>query len=209
MGYKIKRILAGTQQVRPSGWTPWSNTLAYFPLQWDWLDKVWSFTLDNTGTQQTLWRRFTSASQLNTGVTWVKTLSWWVKIASASGSSWWQCWILASYWNYVCYLSAGEWKYFYAWVSNRGYTSSSVDIIDNKWHHVVITNNWTNIIWYVDWVAYNLNTPSLTSLSKYLVFKSTNNTIDVTLSEVIYENKQRTSQEVADYYNKTKSKYWL
>ena len=194
-------------------WLPWENTLAYFPMQWDNLDKVWTFTLDVSWTQQTIWRKFTSQTSLNTTPTWIKTMSWWVKIASATPSGWssWQCWILASYWNYLCYFNSSsdvKAKSIYCYANNTNYYKN-VNIIDNSWHHIAITNNWSTIVWYVDGVSYALWNPSLPWLSKLLVFCSWWNTIDVTLSEVILENKQWTQSEVSNYYNTTKSKYWI
>ena len=189
--------------------TPWANTLAYFPLAEDWLDKTGNYTLSNTWTAQTLWRRFTAQASLNSTPSNPRTTSWWVKIASAS-ASWWQCWVLGIGWSYICYGTDNSKVYnksLYIYVNANYYYS--INLIDNQWHHIVLTNNWSNIIWYVDWVAHSLWNPSIPNFWNNLVYCSWSNTIDVTLSEFIIENKQRTAQEILNYYNNTKSNYWL
>ena len=42
MGYKLQKIYVWSQQVRPSGWQPWANTLAWYPLETDTKDYSWN-----------------------------------------------------------------------------------------------------------------------------------------------------------------------
>ena len=57
MWYKVNKIRVGTQQVRPSWWTPWSNTLFYLPLESDTTDHSWRNIATNPSniTYWTLW----------------------------------------------------------------------------------------------------------------------------------------------------------
>lgn len=108
------------------------------------------------------------------------------------------------------------WPDYVAWSrwnwSNSDYVSANYDCTDWTWHHVVITNgsNWLRI--YCDWAL-------KVSSNNVRIMKSDNWWTFIWywknwaiylwyISNVIIETKVRTAQEVLDYYNKTKTKYW-
>ena len=88
----------------------------------------------------------------------------------------------------------------------------------NKWYHLVLTRDWNTKKAYIDWVlvATEDNTDNTNSNwnNKHLriwSFERYNydSYFNWNISRVILENKVRTAQEVLDYYNSTKSLYWI
>ena len=49
MGYKLTWAYIGQQKIRPTGWTPWANTIAYWKLDWDLTDYMWNYNGTGTG----------------------------------------------------------------------------------------------------------------------------------------------------------------
>jgi hypothetical protein len=79
-------------------------------------------------------------------------------------------------------------------------------------HNAVFTySNWSWIV-YVDWTAVYNWTWSPNILNDHTSIWSNGNISDFWkgyLSEAIFENVVRTAQEVSDYFNQTKSLYWI
>ena len=80
--------------------------------------------------------------------------------------------------------------------------------------YITVTFNWSNTIkLYMNWVLDGTNSSgTVPSWSIIWVWGYTANNTNVRkwwISEVIVENKVRTDQEIANYYNRKKSNYWL
>ena len=228
MWYKLKRIMMRPngveKQVRPTGWTPWANTIAYYPLTstTQWTDKSWNwFNLTN----------------------W-----WWVSFGTYQ---WVDCWYFSgknclkrSSWNII-----NNWQTTFTWLAWIYFNGSFVDaprffsnynqanwyfILYNWSSKIVVyswsTSNWVSVStgwWHLYWISWNYGSGTFTwykdttsnswswswrNYWSWLVVWGTNSATDSFgwyMSEVIYENKTRTAQEVQAYYNLTKSKYWL
>jgi hypothetical protein len=224
------------KQVRPSGWTPWANTIAYYPLTSSSTNK----DIVNNRNLTTFW--------------WVtyETLSSWLSVARLSGVSssnsnqlitdshtWYNIGTISVWgkpenngWSYVNkYILARVWNQEYldlftAWngvynarskvssSSSRIYTSNISPIVDNKWHHFVASSSVNSIALYIDWVLiWQTNTTANElSTNAYLYIWSNDDSYygyKWLMSNVIIENKARTAQEISDYYNQTKANYWL
>ena len=86
----------------------------------------------------------------------------------------------------------------------------------NKWYNVVITNDGNTKKAYVDGVLYAtenvLSTTSTVSIDTRIgsfVRYNYDSFFNWNISAVIFEDKARTAEQVANYYNQTKWNYWL
>ena len=82
------------------------------------------------------------------------------------------------------------------------------------WKYVTITFNGSNTVkiyinWVLDWTNSSANVPSGTGFAIGANYNHNGNRWKGGVSELIVENKVRTDQEISDYYNLTKSTYWL
>lgn len=212
------------------GWTPWENTVAYYPLISDFNDASWKWynLTNNWGTITTL-NGVSCAYYNGSGysynssapVTNIRTLSCW-RNPNATGSAMWilSTWIVWSYW---------ESSYKIYWIQQRSNwvicgtdwyaeeVDSTFSVTTGNWYHLVITvENGTTAKLYVNWELKNTITRNNAiqpwqwiTISCKPLNTTYPNKMTWYISEAIIENKARTAQEVADYYNKTKSNYWL
>jgi len=230
MWYKLNRIMMWVngveKQVRPSGWQPWANTLLYLPLENDTLDHSWGTaynpTWSITFTTLSSWKKVGYINWnnflLNSDFPSLKmdmTVSFWINPTSQKWEyqpAFWQYKAFSNY-NIWAFCRAGEssWTNFYFWTFSADtwninlswwnlititYTSSWTVIVYKNWTQVATRNspyNWWN--WYQIWGRYDTGS-SRTQLTAYM-------------SEIFVENRVRTAQEVADYYNQTKANYWI
>ena len=86
----------------------------------------------------------------------------------------------------------------------------------NKWYHVVITNDWTTKKAYIDWTLVATETNTSTSSTQSVdtrigsaVRYNYDSYFNWNISKVIFEDKTWSADEVSEYYNNTKSNYWL
>ena len=230
MWYKVNKIYVGTQQVRPAGWTPGSNTIAYYPLTSSSTiqDKSWNDrNLINTGSV-VFWTyqwvncayfNWTSNSQLyNTSISFsaypTQTVLVWMYISWTSTSVYqtiYHTWTTAKtgklgswfkYWTWICI-----WSWYWWYESIKSWN------INGSWHLLVNVTNWTSSTQYLDWALYQSLTNSLSYTQTWLYIwwaqQSSSERLSWYESEFIVESKVRTAQEIQDYYNNTKSNYWL
>lgn len=215
MWYKVKRRLIWTQQVRPDIWKPWTNTLAYYPFISDlkdysgnWYDFTtysWTTTFVNNMVQATwLLRRGSLMSQLWNNF----TISMYFLHAGASSSL-----QDSDDMQYPTFMFGGSSSSILLNLryNNNRYTTSYTLAPDNKIHHIVATKEGTTIKLYVDWELKNSSNFSYTIVTSKAYFHlwNINNQLTKRFGNLILEKTVWTSKEVADYYNQTKSKYWL
>lgn len=217
-------------------WQPWANTIAYYPLATDvddasgnnlnltnhWITfSDWYAILETTNQTSTQW----PYASYSGWITWYKTISCWFY---KTGTTNWMLCIWhddGSLTNAYFQLRTQNPNWFSLSTSGGGtfngdITNNSYTINFNQRHLVTITqdvaqNSWAgsgNLTVYLDGNLYGtvnryMNRPlcwfgSATEWWYYYNFpwKSSN---------LIIEDKERTAQEVADYYNQTKWDYWL
>ena len=230
MWYKIKRILVGTNQVRPSWWTPWANTIAYYPLTenlndysghwYNWSFSSWTITYQNG------YATLNSASITFNGSNWYKyndnlTICYWWRRKST-----WNIWISIWWWNWPSPYDKGWWLQIYSyssswwiWAEHVNYTSGStpsnystgIASFDTTNRHlwVVTYNNSTQkMTLYINLQQVKqVSAGSWTRLPYWAIVWQGWSNWD--MSNIIFENKARTAQEISEYYNQTKSNYWL
>ena len=231
MWYKLKRIMMRPngveKQVRPKTRNPWANTLLYFPLENNAIDTVNNVSLTSSWTTNytTVWwvksAEFTKSNWLyNNNVNVIpqwdvaKTFSLWL-YTKWSNQGWsgiaqiWSAWA----WNVF-------WLWNYTWTANLIMTrywsvSNTYTPTLNTWTHIVATYN--NSIWkmYANWsLVVTWNTTAPTSWYSLYIWQNAWETYVAgtyywNISSVILELWEWTAQDVLDYYNQTKSNYWL
>ena len=211
---EIKKVcmwIWGTEkQIRPAWWTPWANTVMYFPFKNDKLDHVGSATIGITGTQASLWYTFSFSweASVTNSPTNCRFVSYYIKWNSSN-------------WNYVqspwTYLGRMTYNFYHV---NSSYTqrfefadTSSSEIKSNQystttwtWYHFAMWRNGTKVYAYVNWVnVWETSCSTEHHLSNIKFWQG----INMTISEYIGESVCWTAQEVSDYYNQTKWNYWL
>ena len=207
----------------PREWKPWANTIAYYPLTADYNDHSW-----NGYNITTVW-----ASQIWT-YQWVKCLdinNSKLIVSSIDAMTTYSeyTWLFYAYWTSnwyeIQFSAAGSWGWnwpsFRSWNSNEirwwnpsnTYTTfSSTYCPHNTWFLFAL------VVRSGSWIIYCNNN---SSTIKTWVSSPSNNagTLNIWavnnqgcygyLSNLIIEKKARTAQEISDYYNNTKSNYWL
>jgi len=202
-------------------WKPWANTLLYYPLTSETTvnEKSWK-NKDLTNTWVTFWTYqwvdcayFDGShflkNETSYGLSWNFTASIWVYYTARwdyeqprfYGDNSWNIWIwITPPSNYI-------------WYNPRWSETSQILVSDSGWKLLTVVYDWTNCKLYVNganvdttaksWYTY---TDSKLWIGGYvpspLYWKWG-------LSEFILENKARTADEISNYYNSTKSKYWL
>ena len=218
---KIKHIYVGENLVRPPNpYTPTSNTLAYFPFKDDQLDKVGNCTLSATWTKQTIWYRFTSGSSTlwitipsnkqtsrfySCRIKGVTIPSWYYDNASTMMTNYWTMRFFYKYQNQDWHT-----KQFWYWKDSSNIVWSNTQTIDlTNWFHLAYwCDSSNNYKWWINWnLVFSGTATSQRYYNSVVWFQPANSTIDY--SDFILENRLWTATEVTNYYNKTKSNYWL
>lgn len=206
-------------RVDQQWWQPWANTIAYYKFDWNLNDSSgnnhnlsvaawsitywtagwwWKYVHINKNTRTNYWER-------SFDYNWNNTISLRMNPQITNGS------ILLEMWN-----GGQEFLRFGGAISCGYGWGMSYSMSTNTWYLVTFTRNWTSTALYINgsliwtwtgdktWIhniRFKLNNAGDTSSSTY-----SNNTY---LSELIWEDKERTAQEIADYYNQTKSLYGI
>lgn len=211
-------------------WSPNANTLLYLPLENNYNDVTGNHTITATGTVSK-WSigYIFSNSYIGTADQFVwptqATISLWLKQTSRTNN-----------WNVATkfipqtpyhFIGIKYWNSNNSWDSNTyirpeySVNNSTPNVLTNttvqplnSWLNVVVTHGSLGSFLYVNWVQITSDTITnnlLTTSSWFYVWGIPNYSqyFNGEISKVIYESVQRTAQEVTDYYNKTKSTYWL
>lgn len=205
-------------------WKPWANTIAYYPLtatstvndfsghnntltnynsaqfgDYNWvscyLKTSWNYlqwTVANIPTWNS--NRTVSVWLVNDGNTGWTVVWWW---------NWWWATQFSLFFN-------GNYPYF----SSNGTGDIQLDatLTTGIWYNLILTYDGTATKMYQNWAFMKSSNMSLntwwTQLSIWSIYSSSTG-YKWKISNLIIENKVRTAQEIADYYNLTKSNYWL
>ena len=233
MWYKVKRIMMRPngveKQVRPIGWKPWANTLAYYPLTDDFNDHKGSGTAANLtnswGSITTVWwikcaYYNWSSYSVNTSLPSLsntRTISCWWRPASTSGVMWivvtWYTW--SSY--HIWWLQQSSWVIWGSeWATTNQSVNSWFSVSINTWYNLVTTiENWTTAKIYVNWELKNTisrSNPIVTASWLAIWAKSWSTFSEKAtwyVRDAIIEGVAWSTTNVSDYYNLTKWNYWL
>ena len=221
MWYKVNKRLVGTKQVRPSWWKPWANTLAYYPLNstttvndTSWNNKTMTNSSVSFWTYQWIDCAYGSSRKyLSTPtLSWAKTISLWAYWAWHTSDSTYSPTFTYGTGSTNNLQSLYEDDKYTCWNSS-GYVVVNSQI-KNKWYYYTLALDTTEKRLYFNWQL--VGTANNSSLSDWMFYffcfinnTSWNNYYNWWISNVIIENKVWTATEISNYYNQTKSKYWL
>ena len=210
------------------GFVPWSNTLLYLPLESDIIDYSWKgVTVTNNGVsidnnQANIWVWYFNwnwylSIPKESNILWnIFTISWYGKVSgrptysaifSTVNSSYW--WLTVQY----------EWTHLFASTATNNWDLIAVGNVftkNNVWENYVLVRNITNWELYKNWVkvwsatSWNWNIVQNWNASHIgRNWASSQANITWYLSNFIIESTAWSAEEISDYYNQTKSNYWL
>ena len=219
--------------------TPWANTLAYYPLNWDLNDYSWNsrnLTADGTPIYTTLGEKQVASfdgtwegGYLNNNLLkGLQPFTYVVWVNPSSITSWmsegaFNCNIVMTIRNgadtgiYDKALLLQETNKATAYnYYNWRITPSLSWVSTNTWQMLTAVFDWSTLTTYI-----NTNSTSLSCWWSYTGYSNATMIIGSKvawwhifpyywlMSSVIVENKVRTAEEIQNYYNQTKSNYWL
>lgn len=226
------------KQIRPKWWwQPWANTIAYFPLNAtstvndlsghsyslasNWNVTFWTYnwvsccyinvgmlscainTTSKSAITENIWYCEADAPNydnwyiINIGYTNPTTSANCNWIIRSNGRPSWRIW-------FTGYVDETNWIY--------SSTTTYNPISTNTWYNLCYTYNGTTLTLYVNWQAVWTASSSWSTDFSYVSLSRSadlDRSIKGYISNAIYEDIVRTAQEVLDYYNLTKSNYWL
>lgn len=214
-------------------WQPWVNTVLYYDFEHtSWTtetDVSWNYnaTYNTTPTIWTLsswkkyfdteWSKFLTTNNTLSNLNYSNcTVSVRMNIQNRSNRArFWQVWrsIPNTLWT-IFLETTSSWPQICLWINNCSFTTSNTYL--QGWTNVVFTHDGTTFKFYSNWTLINSkNGSAWTWNRKFLVGKceaydgGNVNVWDSWFGSVIIENQARTAQEVANYYDQTKSLYWI
>lgn len=210
-------------------WQPWANTLAYYPLSADFNDASWNgYNLTNSWWSiTTVWwvgcaYYDGSSYSLNTSnpiFSWTYTISVWRRPASTS----WVMWMVLAWtsstnveWDFW-WLQQSSWVIWASdWYTLNRSVNSNFTVSADTWYLLTTTvSNYRDVTIYVNWALKNslVRWNSLYNQTWVILWAKKWNVYSEMstwyISNVIFEDKVWTVTEIADYFDQTKSNYWL
>ena len=220
----MRNILSFHKKI---GWTPWSNTIAYYPLT------AGTTTNDLSGNWKNLTKSWSTAFWTYWGVS-CASMSWYLynwslswTLTTLTMSCWF--WEEPKSWNYYLMMWLKSWTswtdtnnlfFMYEWEGRPSGTWFGLQYWESwsinswtatskwVWHNWVITWDWSVIKAYLDGTQVATRNRT-TAVDRNTIRIWWGNYAYTYMSECIFENKARTAQEIQNYYNLTKSNYWL
>ena len=219
-----KKIYMWVEEQTP--YTPTSDTVYYFPFtsNADDYSGNW-YTLSNTWTATTIWRNFTATVDTSPAgstisnpafrMAWVKVNNVWYESRKVNSMG-----MNVSDWLAIHFMngwvgSSQPIQINFDYVNWSSYSSSSWQpwITTWNWYCIAFQNEWTDTVAYCNWVRHVMaswKTGYYWWAPSYLSRESSASSwFSVDLSEIIMESATWTSTKVIDYFNATKSKYWV
>ena len=222
----ISKVFLWDTQVRPTWWQPWANTVAYYPLT------STTTTSDESGNNRNLtnsWASFWVYQNVDSCyVNWRLYCNW---ISNPSQFTlncrycmratsehyyltlWLKDWTWADASNLTIlweFNGRPNWSGFwiqYNWTAYEWLTNGTKWTL-GVWYNGVGTYDWTTLKIYLNWALQKSVTTSITSVNTILLGYGAAQA-QVNVSNAIVENIARTAEEIQDYYNYTKSNYWI
>lgn len=222
-------MLINTVTPKDLWWKPWANTFWYYTFDDQNASQITDFSGNNRNLIWWTMPSYTIVSWTNyagnyANVSWSAapytnysslstnfTILLWIKpTTNSSGyafylrSTSWVSWQIAL----IYWYNSETFEYF---DDNNHRTTIKSWASVNNWYLVWFTRSWNTIQTYANWSAWN----SITGIAStwfgdfYLWSSISWDRLKGQIWECVVENKVRTAEEVANYYNQTKSNYWL
>jgi hypothetical protein len=217
---EIKECYVGQFKVRPKKWwIPWENTIAYYPFKWDmnnragtWTATWWTIGADYlTCNANTITVPFTETNSSNSPF----TANIWIKITRRPS---YNPRIYNDRWGKTCLIVE---HYYSTWVlalkrdrdAQRPAPSYTTAISGNQWTNIILTYSWSWNTFYIYNNGQKFTYPNgidrLTSDNKIQFGSNGSDLLYAQISEFIFEKVQRTDDQSIEYFNQTKSDYWI
>ena len=201
-------------------WQPWANTICYFPLTSDLLDASWKgYSLTASGSA-TIWSvDWISCLDCSAANSYVLCVISWIPQGNQSRTN--MCWVRYTLsgnyplWQYgsnsvgkadIIYRNKPiSWSQYWNWVDTINATTW-------VWYHVAVTTSWSTAKVYINWELKDSWSMTInTDWTTLFLWRCTwdNSYGRAYYWDMIIEDKAWTDQEIADYYNLTKSNYGL
>jgi len=206
-------------------WTPWANTIAYYPLDsTNTVNDISGNWYNLTNTMVVFWNyggvscaSFDWATSKLTATIWTlpqwaspRTMSLWLYyIGGANRSIMWYWANRTKWWCFIInYAASSEWY----WLT---------PYYDDVYSNITTTSTWMLLTGIYDGTNFKLyingelacTSANITLVTSWINFEIWNpyntNYLYWYVSNVIIENKVRTATEILDYFNQTKSLYWI
>lgn len=220
---EIKEVYVWNRKIRPIWWQPWPNTVAYYKFEGN--------LNDSSGNNRNLSGGTFTYGTLQTGAKYIQTSSgqytnnytsmpfntnsYTINIRACADATT-TSWILVDFHtnksNFPRFATASTNKFTFT--TNPTNITTTI----NNWHNYVCVCKNGTAYCYIDGVQQttkglnshnaNLNYFRLNTVG-YAGSPLTNFTRKGKMSELILESKDRTTDEIIQYYNKTKTKYWI
>lgn len=217
---------------------PWVNTIAYYPFKWDskdysgnWHDltKSGSVSYVTLNWRQVVYMQWKWSSNTTKLVSSsfsrtisAETYSIWCRTnANATSGSYINAYCLFQFYQNTSPYNR-QWIFTSRW-NNRNYhinywvslqdTWIIPDIWDDTFHLITVTTSQSAVKLYVDWeLKYTWTGWSPISCSWKIYVGSNYDSyywFNGYIWDTILEDKEWTAKEISDYYNQTKSEYWI
>lgn len=224
-----KHYFIYTAEVWPTPtppFTPWADTIAFYPFTEDRNDHSWnSYNVTTNNSTQLGTYQWVDCMDFNHSFCVVGTIDGMQSYNNYTMSFW----VYKTWWINIQFSE--WWGWGWSWPSLRTsnnelrwgnetntYSSfSNSSTPNNTWLHIVIVaDNW-------EWAIYVNNTKTVIKSSWVVAPSNNGNSLyiwalsdwgisypsDWYISNLIIEKKARTAQEISDYFNATKSTYWI
>lgn len=225
----ISKVFLWDTQVRPSGWwgwQPWANTLFYASLNWN-TNSEWTLnpTFNSqswTITYPTTWS--IQYAYLNSGkiirdigtyttqdITLQARVSWETSWVISTGLTSWS-WTMPNVWMELYFNGSTSWWWYVQ--ENISWYGTSVSWNTNTRYLITLVKSWTSLSLYKNWwTPQTTSCPNVSNVfDKFYIANNDASPISeykIKVSNIIFEDKARTTQEVSDYYDQTKWDYWI
>lgn len=196
-------------------WAPWSDIISYFPFKNDILDEKWNNVIISpysTPLKQSIGYQFEWQCYISTKCNFSCCR---VKIdLNSSQDSNIQTAILDNIWWLSYYFKSdgtnNQSFIIYPWSTTSGSIRQKVSTSQWVWYHMWVGyGNWI-AYYYFNWQRYQLYQWSVTDFWGAGFFTAFNwHKSKATISDWILWNSARSQEQYTDYYNQTKSLYWI
>ena len=200
-------------------WKPWANTVAYYKLDsnlndssgngmnWTWYNWAWTFS---DGVLDLWWSH---SIELPFTLAWLTDWTFNIRmkvnqnktINGILGTATWIEWTMHIQYVYTS-------NDIVIWVNPYSEIQAITTLNIGSWYNITMTKSWTTYKIYINWaLAVSWTSWNFTDTSTLYLWMTyeTARCWNWCLSNAIFEDVARTAEEIADYYNYTKSNYWI
>ena len=201
--------------------TPWENTISYFPFKEDFADHKWNRTLTvNDCTIDNGSAKINSQSSYMT----LSSTIWWSDITI---NLWYYYWAYSTWWWWNTLFARKGWTYHHLLMpaTSSSWTVWQVGFYNSwwypwsevlqlwEWYNIIVVKSWNNQKIYINSKlvednnsSFNNNSYPIWIIANYDSWQS--QWAQGRMSELFFENKLWTQEEIDEYFNMSKAEYW-